>query len=59
LTQEPGGDILTGTGELDRTLLEHGLIDEFHFWVPVLAGTGTRLTIEGIDAMRRRVVNIY
>ncbi len=38
-----------GTGELDRTLLEHGLVDEFHFWVfPVLAGGGQRL-IDGID----------
>jgi dihydrofolate reductase len=38
-----------GTGELDRTLLEHGLVDEFHFWYfPVLAGGGQTL-IEGIE----------
>jgi dihydrofolate reductase len=45
LKEEEGGDILKfGTGELDRTLLEHGLVDEFHFWIfPVLAGGGTSL----------------
>ncbi len=33
-----------GTGVLDKTLIEHGLVDEFHFWVfPVIAGTGDRL----------------
>jgi len=39
------GDILKfGTGDVDRALLEHSLIDEFHFWVfPVIAGGGTRL----------------
>jgi hypothetical protein len=26
-----------GTGELDRTRLANGLVDEFHFWVFVLA----------------------
>ncbi|XVQ15442.1 dihydrofolate reductase family protein [Spirillospora sp. CA-255316] len=41
----PGQNILKyGTGELDRTLLEHNLVDEFHFWVfPVIAGSGQRL----------------
>lgn len=39
-----------GTGELDHTLLEHGLVDEYHFWIcPVVAGSGTRL-LEGLDA---------
>ncbi|WP_157245578.1 dihydrofolate reductase family protein [Nonomuraea typhae] len=33
-----------GTGELDRTLLEHKLVDEYHFWIfPVLAGKGEHL----------------
>jgi dihydrofolate reductase len=42
---QPGGDILKyGTGEFDRTLIEHQLIDEFHFWVhPVAVGAGVRL----------------
>jgi dihydrofolate reductase len=50
LKQEPGQTILKyGTGELDRTLLAHDLVDEFHFWIfPVLAGGGQRL-LEGID----------
>ena len=50
LKQQPGENITKyGTGELDRTLLEHKLVDEYHFWVfPVLAGSGGRL-IDGID----------
>ena len=50
LKAQDGGDLLKfGTGELDRALIEHGLVDEFHFWVfPILAGGGQRL-IEGID----------
>ena len=58
LKDQPGGDLLKfGTGELDRTLIEHGLVDEFHFWVfPVLAGGGRRL-IEGIDTTHLRLVD--
>jgi dihydrofolate reductase len=58
LKQEPGGDILKfGTGELDRTLIEHGLIDEFHFWVfPVVAGAGDRL-LEGIGLTHLRLID--
>jgi dihydrofolate reductase len=50
LKRRPGSDLLKfGTGELDQTLLEHGLIDELHLWVfPVIAGTGQRL-LDGID----------
>jgi dihydrofolate reductase len=50
LKRQPGEDILKfGTGEVDRTLLEHRLVDEYHFWVfPVLAGSGTRL-FDGIE----------
>ena len=45
LKQLPGQNILKfGTGELDKTLLEHNLLDELHFWLfPVTAGSGTRL----------------
>jgi dihydrofolate reductase len=58
LKQEPGENILKfGTGELDRTLIAHELIDEFHFWVfPVLAGSGQRL-IEGIDTTHLKLVD--
>ncbi|MDF2712451.1 dihydrofolate reductase family protein [Nonomuraea muscovyensis] len=45
LKEQPGPDILKwGTGELDRTLVEHGLVDEFHFWYfPVIVGAGKHL----------------
>jgi dihydrofolate reductase len=50
LKQRSGQNILKfGTGELDRTLMEHNLIDEFHFWLfPVVAGSGQHL-LDGID----------
>jgi dihydrofolate reductase len=50
LKGQPGEDILKfGTGELDRTLLADGLLDELHLWIfPVLAGGGERL-IDGIE----------
>ena len=58
LKSEDGGDLLKyGTGELDRTLLENGLVDEFHFWLfPVLAGSGARL-IDGIDVTHLQLVD--
>lgn len=38
-----------GTGSLDQTLLEHKLVDEYHFWTfPTVAGSGERL-FEGVD----------
>lgn len=45
LKQQPGKDILMyGCGPLARTLMEHGLIDEFRMWVhPVFWGRGERL----------------
>lgn len=45
IKEQPGGNIIKwGTGELDRTLVEHGLVDEFHFWYfPVIVGAGQRL----------------
>jgi dihydrofolate reductase len=50
LKQQPGENILKfGTGVLDRTLMQHGLVDEFHFWMfPAVAGSGDRL-LDGID----------
>lgn len=51
LKERSGQNLLKfGTGELDRTLLEHKLVDEYHFWLfPVAVGIGDRL-FEGIDA---------
>lgn len=45
LKEQPGKNIMKwGTGELDRTLVEHGLVDEFHFWYfPVIVGAGKHL----------------
>jgi dihydrofolate reductase len=51
LKSQPGKTIVKyGTGDLDRTLIRHGLIDEFHFSVfPLTVGRGLRL-FEGISA---------
>ena len=51
LKQQSGQSILKfGTGELDRTLMEHNLFDEYHFWLfPVVAGSGQRL-LDGIGS---------
>ena len=47
-----------GTGELDRTLLEHGLVDEFHLWIfPVIAGSGARL-FDGFDLTHLQLVDV-
>jgi dihydrofolate reductase len=58
LKQEPGQNILKfGTGELDRTLLRHNLVDEFHLWIfPVAAGSGDRL-FDGFDTTHLNLVN--
>lgn len=49
LKQEEGGDLIKyGTGEFDKALLEHKLVDEYHFWfIPVLA-TGARI-LENVE----------
>ncbi len=58
LKQQSGQDLLKfGTGALDRTLMEHNLVDEFHFWVfPVVAGSGQRL-LEGIDITHLKLLD--
>jgi dihydrofolate reductase len=45
LKEQAGGNILQyGSGELTRTLLQHGLVDEFRAMVfPVAVGTGSRI----------------
>ena len=57
LKAQDGGDILKyGTGELDKALVEHQLVDEFHFWVfPVVAGQGDRL-FDGLDLTTLKLV---
>jgi dihydrofolate reductase len=58
LKSESGENILKyGTGVLDRTLMEHGLVDEFHFWMfPVAAGSGDRL-FDGIDVTHLKLLD--
>jgi len=50
LKSQPGGDIVKyGNGALDATLMDHGLIDEFHLLVtPVAIGRGQHL-FESLD----------
>jgi dihydrofolate reductase len=50
LKGKPGGNIVKyGNGPLDVTLMEHGLIDEFHFMItPAAVGRGQHL-FEAID----------
>jgi len=57
LKQQPGQDILIyGSGELVRTLTQHGLIDEYRLWVhPVVLGGGQRLFGEGSKATLKLV----
>ena len=45
LTAQPGGNlVIMGSGQLIRSLLPHGLIDEFRIGIcPVLLGGGTPL----------------
>ena len=60
LKSAPGGNIVKyGTGPLDTTLMQHGLIDEFHFLVtPVAVGRGQHL-FEDIDfAAQLKLVDV-
>ena len=58
LKAQPGESIIKyGTGELDRTLLEHKLVDEYHFWIfPVALGNGERL-FDGFDTTHLRLLD--
>ncbi len=58
LKQQPGGNILKyGSGELDRPLMEHNLVDQFHFWLfPVALGSGQRL-FDKIDTTHLKLVD--
>ncbi|GAB3658143.1 dihydrofolate reductase family protein [Glycomyces tarimensis] len=61
LKEQSGKGILKwGTGELDRTLIDHGLVDEFHFWYfPVVVGAGKHLFEgTGIDTTHLKLVDI-
>jgi dihydrofolate reductase len=53
LKEVDGGDMVVwGSFRLVRTLLEEGLVDEFHLWMcPIVLGSGIRLFPEGAEAM--------
>jgi len=59
LKEGDSGDILKyGTGELDHTLIENRLVDEFHFWVfPVIAGSGQRV-LDGFTQTELELLDI-
>ena len=59
LKKGSGGYILQyGSGELTRTLLKHGLIDEFRVMAyPVAVGTGQRL-FENIDQTAMKLLEV-
>jgi len=58
LKETPGGNILKfGTGQLDRLLLKHRLVDEYHLWVfPVISGGGLRL-FDGVSTTHLNLVS--
>jgi dihydrofolate reductase len=45
LREQPGGNlVIMGSGQLIRSLLPHGLVDELHVMIhPVVLGSGQRL----------------
>ncbi|HDR7773449.1 MULTISPECIES: dihydrofolate reductase family protein [Bacillus cereus group] len=56
LKEQPGQNLLIyGSGELIQTLMQHDLIDEYHFMVnPVIVGSGKRLfkTVNDTKALK-------
>ena len=58
LKRQPGQDILIGgSGMLVRTLMRHGLIDEYRLLVyPVVLGSGKRLFADGVEPTRLTLV---
>ncbi|GII89228.1 deaminase reductase [Sphaerisporangium siamense] len=72
LKSEPGNELqVHGSGELARTLIEHGLVDEYRLWFfPVFLGSGKRLfegakvpaTLQLVDSKKTStgaVIHIY
>jgi dihydrofolate reductase len=60
LRREPGGPILIyGSGQLVRSLIPHGLIDELRLWVhPSILGEGGRLFPDGGTPAGLKLLNV-
>ena len=59
LKQKPGGNlVIMGSGQLVRSLLPHGLIDEFLLMIhPLVLGSGQRLFEHGENVSRLKLVD--
>ena len=61
LKDQPGKELqVIGSGQLVRTLVQHGLVDEYRLMIhPILLGSGKRLFLEGADAPTKlRLVDV-
>ena len=60
LKQSSGGDlVIMGSGQLIRSLLPHGLIDEYLLMIhPLVFGTGRRLFPDGGAPANLRLVDV-
>lgn len=60
LKAQPGKDIgILGSGELVRSLMRRGLVDEFVLLIhPLVLGSGTRLFADGVGAKLRLVDSV-
>ncbi|MHB0876750.1 MAG: dihydrofolate reductase family protein [Anaerolineae bacterium] len=60
LKQQPGSGVLvvTGSGQLARSLMQHDLVDEYVLMVhPLVLGTGKRLFTDGIVPLNLKLVD--
>lgn len=59
LKEQPGGDmVVLGSGDLSRSLMRHGLVDEYVLSIhPVVLGSGRRLFPEGSPFGKLRLVD--
>lgn len=60
LKRQPGSGMLAviGSGELVRSLMRHGLVDEYKLWVhPLVIGSGKRLFGEGVGPLHLTLVD--